>query len=125
MKIRRALTGAAAAALLAVGAGAQSASAQIVTPNTGATSCNAGTLEQFTRYHGVICYTHTGDDDLRSSGFWTSRIEAKCNGGYVFFNDADGHQHVWDFAPDQPLRFDEFRTGLVSLTWIHIDYVTC
>ena len=78
MKIRHALTGAAAAALLVVGAGAGDAAALTVTPYTGAAPCASANLHQYTRYHGTICYSNAGNDDLSSSAFWTIQIYTGC-----------------------------------------------
>jgi hypothetical protein len=76
MRARSTLGGIAATALLAVGGGVGTATAQSATPDTGATACNSGDprehVVQQTKYHGIICYANVGYDDLTSSGFWTT-----------------------------------------------------
>ena len=67
MKIRHALTGAAAAAMILVGA--STATAQTAQPDTGSLGCTSSSyFHQYTVYHGTICYTNTGPDDLHTPG---------------------------------------------------------
>jgi hypothetical protein len=126
MKIRRALTGAAAAALLVVGAGAGDAAALTVTPYTGAAPCTSTNLHQYTRYHGTICYSNVGDDDLSSSGFWTIQISTGCYFGYLNYYDTNGkYYHNREFGPGAILQYPTFPTDVVSLVYLHVESTTC
>ncbi|MCM2416788.1 hypothetical protein [Streptomyces sp. RKAG293] len=124
MKVLHVLTGLVAGALVFVGAGG--ATAQTVTPHTGSTGCTSfGYLRQHTTYHGVICYTNTGDDDVSSSGFWTSMISTGCNAGYVDVKKTNGTKSTWYFGPAQVLDFASYPSGVASLQKVHIEAMTC
>jgi hypothetical protein len=127
MKIRHALTGTTAAVLLFVGATAGDAAAQTVKPNTGATTCTATNVHQYTRYHGTICYGNTGDDDLATSAFWTAAINTGCNYGYINYYDTKGNfYNLKQYVPHQNLEYPtNFPTDVVSLVWIHIEKIQC
>lgn len=126
MKIRHALTGAAAAALLVVGAGAGDAAALTVTPYTGAAPCTSANLHQYTRYHGTICYSNAGNDDLSSSAFWTIQIYTGCCSGYLDYYDTNGkHYQNKDFGPGVILQYPTFPTDVVSLVYLHVETTSC
>ena len=104
VKIRHALTGAATAALVLVGA--STATAQTVQPNTGSLACSSSDyFHQYTSYHGTICYTNTGGDNLSGSDFWTSEVTTGSNTGWFGFYDQAGNYYIQDFTPGQTYTF--------------------
>ncbi|ACU72404.1 hypothetical protein Caci_3498 [Catenulispora acidiphila DSM 44928] len=126
MRVRQALISSAAAALLTVSAGAGAASAQTVTPNTGSTKCTPYTIHQYTKYHGTVCYTNPGDDNLYLSGYWTTAIYTGCNTGFINYFDANGNYYkLAYFDSDQYLDKRDWPTDVISLVYLHIDKVTC
>lgn len=78
--------------------------AATVAPNTGSTSCTNWTFQQYTKYHGSICYTNPGDDNLYLSGYWTTAIYTGCSTGYINFFDANGGYHKLWYFTDSPRR---------------------
>ncbi|MFJ9871396.1 hypothetical protein [Streptomyces sp. NPDC101165] len=124
MKIRRAVTGlvgaAAAAGLLFAGAGVANA--------TGSTGCTSPDyVHQYTTYHGTICYTNTGYDNLTTSGFWTSEVSAGNNTGYIEFYTEDGFYSTWYFKPGIhpfiPAEIPSLRGDVVSMVGLHISSI--
>ncbi|MFD9791097.1 hypothetical protein ACFWXK_09110 [Streptomyces sp. NPDC059070] len=128
-KSSQALTGAAAAALLLVGAG--SAGAQTAQPFTGSTGCTSSNyVHQYTRYHGTICYTNPGYDDLTTSGFWTSKITSGSNYIRIRYCYTDGSCGIAPtptptdpdpyFLPNTEIDFSPVPSGVISLTGLWI-----
>lgn len=122
LKIRRTVTGlvgaAAAAGLLFAGAGMANA-----TGSTGCTSPNY--VHQYTSYHGTICYTNTGYDNLRTSGFWTSEVYAGSNTGYIEYYTEDGFYGTWHFKQGDdfvPAKIPALKGDVVSMVGLHIEY---
>jgi hypothetical protein len=123
VKLRYALTGLGAAVLVFIGAGG--ATAAPMRPFTGSTGCTSSNyVHQYTTYHGVICYTNTGKDDLSTSGFWTSKVTAGSNTGHIEFYDTDGNFSVWYFTPGKTFDVsdypDVYHGGVVSMTALYI-----
>ncbi|MFG2788823.1 hypothetical protein [Streptomyces sp. NPDC048419] len=120
MRIRYAL--AAAAALVLVGTG--TATAQPMQPYTGSTGCTSSNyFHQYTRYHGTICYTNTGNDNLATSGFWTTKMTAGSNTGRVDFYTTDGVRSWWTFYPGGVLNISDVHSipdGVVSVVNLYI-----
>jgi hypothetical protein len=129
MKAFRNLSGTVAAALLFVGIGAGSTAAQTATPNTGAATCTDTNFHQYTKYHGLICYSNLGSDNLDSSGFWTYAFLSPCYTGWIFYDSEDGAQGIArPFSPSSSVMtfwLDSPRTGLVSVTQIDVDKISC
>lgn len=120
MKIRFILATAAALAL----AGTGTATAQPMQPYTGSTGCTSSSyFHQYTRYHGTICYTNTGTDNLATSGFWTTKMTAGSNTGQVDFIMTDGVRSSWSFWPGRVLNISdvpEIPDGVVSVVSLYI-----
>jgi len=126
MRVRQALTGVVAGALMTVVAGAGTASAQTVTPNTGSTTCTQNTFQQFTKYHGTVCYTNPGDDNLYLSGYWTTAIFTGCTRGWINFFDANHNYYkLVSFDDLEYHSFADWPSGVISLVYLHVDKVTC
>ncbi|MFI0940602.1 hypothetical protein [Streptomyces sp. NPDC021020] len=84
---------------------------------TGSTGCTStGYVWQYTKYHGLICYTNTGFDDLHTSGFWTTELWTGNNYGCLFVAD---HGPI-PFGSNQDIYFNSYPSGVVSVTalWI-------
>ncbi|MFI5978872.1 hypothetical protein [Streptomyces sp. NPDC051452] len=120
MRICYALAAAAASVLIGTG----TAIAQPMRPNTNSTGCTSSDyFHQYTRYHGTICYTGTGDDDLATSGFWTTKMTAGSNTGRVDFYTTDGVRSSWSFWPGGVLNIPDVKSipgGVVSVVHLYI-----
>jgi hypothetical protein len=115
MKVRHALLCATAAALVFVG------SSEVPAQATGSLGCTSSSyFHQYTTYHGTICYTNTGRDDLSTSGFWTYKIASGSNSGTMEFTTTDGFPAILTFGPNYVKDFRDnlnlYPGGVVSVT---------
>ena len=111
---RRIVTGlvsaAAAVGLLFAGSGVANA--------TGSTGCTSSSyFHQYTTYHGTICYTNPGDDNLHTSDFWTGAIDTGNNSGYFNYYDQSGVYWTQPFVAHQYYPYNT----TVALDFLHID----
>lgn len=127
MKFRYVMTTAAAAALIFVGAGG--AVAGEIRPHIGSTGCTSSDyVHQYTKYHGTICYTNVGYDNLTTSGFWTTKITFGSNTGIIQYYSTDGNYGSIAFVPHSTFDVsqypDDFPGGVVSLVGLTITSTT-
>ncbi|MFI0940603.1 hypothetical protein [Streptomyces sp. NPDC021020] len=112
------LAAVAATGLLFAGAGVANAIG-----STGCTSSNY--VRQVTSYHGTICYTNTGYDNLTTSGFWTKEVSAGNNTGYVDFKTKAGVAGRWYFEPGvypfYPADYPGLKSDVVSMVGLYIE----
>lgn len=89
---------------------------------TGSISCTSSSyVMQETRYHGNICYTNPGYDDLSTSAFWTGMVWTGNNSGWIDYrlnSSTDKSVHTYEFQPLEYITFE--HNDVVALVGLGI-----